>query len=220
MIAPYEATNLGELVPDDKLRRSYPDAWRWLRSYAQILSGRKGPPTRAWQLDGPDWCRVEGPIQHMAGSNIVVVRELQRRPAAAVLELRYDDMLGRSAYPLIDHKLMFCAVDSPDEAVYLAAFINSTPMQDLLASYANEIAISPQTLARLPIPDFDLSRDQPIVAAGRAASESARADEPIDQGALDAAVLKALPVTEYAPQETTNGAKRRKGRGRQHSFDL
>jgi SAM-dependent methyltransferase len=220
MLAPYEASNLGDLVSDDRLRAAYPRAWRWLRGHANILRARKGPPTRAWQLDGPDWCRLEGPIQHMAGSNIVVVRELQRRPAAAVLELRYDDMLGRSAYPLIDHKLMFCAVDSPDEAVYLAAFINSTPLQDLLASYASEIAISPQTLARLPIPDFDLSRDQPIVAAGRSASESARTGEPIDQGAVDAAVLTALRVSEYAPQEIAKEPNRRGGHERQHTLDL
>jgi hypothetical protein len=143
----------------------------------------------------------------MAGSNIVVVRELQQRPAAAVLSLRYDDNLGRTSHPLIDHKLMFCAVDSPDEAVYVAAFINSTPIQDLLASYVNEIAVSPQTLARLPIPDFDLGRDQPIVNAGRAASEATRAGEPVDQDSIDTAVLDALKISEYVPQPSANAPK-------------
>jgi hypothetical protein len=95
---------------------------------------------------------------------------------------------------------MFCAVDSPDEAVYLAAFINSTPIQDLLASYVNEIAVSPQTLARLAIPDFDLQRDQPVVMAGRAALDATRLDELVDQHRIDAAVLDALQISEYTPQ--------------------
>lgn len=200
IIAPYDPQNMGELLRDDAFREAYPDAWRWLRTHAPILRRRTPPPTRSWQLDGPDWCRFEGPMRHMAGSNIVVVRELQKRPAAAVLPLRYDHGLGRTASPLIDHKLMFCAVDSPDEAVYLAAFINSTPIQDLLASYASEIAISPQTAARLPIPDFDLKRDQPLVEAGRAAIQATHAGEPVDQAAVDAAVARALDLSDYAPQ--------------------
>ncbi len=207
IIAPYEPEDFATLLDDSQFRSSYPRAWRWLRSHALVLAARKAPPTRSWELDGADWCRLDGPLQHMASSNIVVVRELQQRPAAAVLTLRYDDNLGRTSYPLIDHKLMFCAVDSPDEAVYLAAFINSTPIQDLLASYVNEIAVSPQTLARLPIPDFDLGRDQPIVNAGRAASEATRADEPVDQDNIDAAVLSALKISEYTPQPSASAPK-------------
>jgi len=206
ILAPYEPEDLGTLITDDHFRASFPGAWRWLRGHAEVLTARKGPPTRSWQLDGPDWCRLEGPMQHMASSNIVVVRELQQRPAAAVLSLAYDDSVGRASYPLIDHKLMFCAVDSPDEAVYLAAFINSTPIQDLLASYVNEIAASPQTLARLPIPDFDLARDQPVVNAGRAASEATRTGEPVDQHSIDAAVLDALQISDYAPQPSARPA--------------
>jgi hypothetical protein len=136
------------------------------------------------------------------------VRELQERPAAAVLELRHDPNLGRTTAPLVDHKLMFCAVDSPDEAVYLAAMINSTPIQDLLASYANEIAVSPQTMARLPIPGFDLATHQPVVDAGRKAIEAVRAGNSVDQAEVDKQVVMALGIPDYelpvakAPQPT------------------
>jgi hypothetical protein len=101
---------------------------------------------------------------------------------------------------LVDHKLIFCQVDSPDEAVYLAAMINSTPMQDLLASYANEIAVSPQTLARLPIPDYEPASHSPIVEGGLRAFEVVRADEKADQVTLDQAVVDALRLSDYVPQ--------------------
>jgi hypothetical protein len=199
ILAPYDPDDMGELLRDDSFRQTYPEAWRWLRSHATVLEERVPPPTRSWRLDGPDWCRLEGPMNHMAGKNIVVVRELQKRPAAAVVSIRFDDLLGRTASPLIDHKLLFCAVDSPDEAVYLATFINSTAIQDLLASYASQVAMSPQTAARLPIPDFDLQRHQPIVEAGRAAIQAARDSKPVDQKRVDAAVMRALEGSEYAP---------------------
>jgi len=144
----------------------------------------------------------------MGFGNIVVIREQQSRPAAAVVPLAFDEQLGRTASPLIDHKLSFCAVDSPDEAVYLASFLNSTPIQDLLASFSNEIAIAPQTLRRLPIPDFDLAGHTAVIDAGRDAIEAARAGNEVDQGALDAAVTDALGLGEYAPQRAPTSPAR------------
>ena len=91
----------------------------------------------------------------MTGAPCVVVRELGRRPAAAVVLPRDDERLGRRATVLIDHKLLYCAVAAEDEAHYLAAMINATPMQDLLASFSNVVGVAPGTLARLPIPPYD-----------------------------------------------------------------
>lgn len=196
IFAPYGPDGL-EFLEEKKFKSTYREGWRWLRGHASVLKVRKAPPTRSWDLTGTDWCRLDGPIGHMASSSILVVRELQQRPAAAVLELRHDSNLGRTTAPLVDHKLMFCAVDSPDEAVYLAAMINSTPIQDLLASYANEIAVSPQTMARLPIPGFDLATHQPVVDAGRKAIEAVRAGDSVDQVEVDEQVVVALGIPDY-----------------------
>lgn len=165
-----------------------------------MLKARKPPPTRNWDIQGKDWCRLDGPMSHMGFGNIVVVREQQSRPAAAVVPTQLDQALGRTATPLIDHKLVFCAVDSPDEAVYLATFINSTPIQDLLTSYSNAIAIAPQTLRRLPIPDFDLQRHQAVVEAGRQAITETDAGLEVDQDNVDVAVLAVLDLPDYVAQ--------------------
>jgi hypothetical protein len=136
----------------------------------------------------------------MGFGSIVVVREQQKRPAAAVVSARFDAQLGRTAAPLIDHKLVFCSVDSPDEAVYLATVINSTPIQDLLASFANTIAVSPQTLGRLPIPDFDQRLHQSVVNAGLAAFAAVSRADDVDQESVDESVARALGLEEYAAQ--------------------
>jgi SAM-dependent methyltransferase len=200
IVAAYAPTDLGKLIKPRDLRRVYPEAHRWLARHSAVLKKRNPPPTRSWDLETDDWYRLDGPMNHMGFGNIVAVREQQNRPAAAVVATEFDDNLARTAIPLIDHKLVFCAVDSPDEAVYLATFINSTPIQDLLASFSNEIAVAPQTLARLPIPDFDLELHQPVVEAGRGAVEAVETGDPVEQEGIDEAVVHALDLTDYAPQ--------------------
>jgi hypothetical protein len=64
--------------------------------------------------------------------------------------------------PVPNHKFVFCAVPTLREAGYLAAVLNSPPVQDFLASYGSATAIAPTTLSRLAIPafgDVDLSAE-------------------------------------------------------------
>lgn len=199
VVAPYDLDGGGVLLSETELKRSYPAAWRWLRRHLPTLKSRKPPPTRSWDLAGSDWYRLDGPISHMGFGNIVVVREQQKRPAAAIVPTKFDEALGRTATAFVDHKLVFCSVDSPDEAVYLTTVINATTMQDLLASFSNEIAVAPKTLSRLPIPDFDPVKHGRVVEAGREAIKAVSAGKVVDQYAVDSAVAGALGLPSPAP---------------------
>ena len=145
---------------------AFPDGHRWLSAFRPVLRKRRLVPTLRWDLDGDDWPRLMG-TEHMTGAPCVVVRELGRRPAAAVVLPREDERLGRRATVLIDHKLLYCAVATEDEAHYLAAMINATPMQELLTSFLNVVGVAPGTLARLPIPPYDPARAAGLVAAAK-----------------------------------------------------
>lgn len=198
ILAPYEPDDLARLLSEERWAE-FPEAHRWLRRHRPILSARRPPPTRSWNLNGNDWCRLDGPLNYMDEAHIVVVRELQQRPAAAVMSARFDDTLGRATAPLIDHKLMFCAVRSADEARFLTAIINSGPIQDLLASYGNQIAMSPQTLRRLPIPQFD-ETDSGHQAIATAVSRVIEANEsPVE---LAEAVLSLLMASDDGATQT------------------
>lgn len=123
----------------------------------------------------------------------------------------YD--LGRSTAPLLDHKLLFCSVPSRDEAIYLTAMINSTPMQDLLASYANATAVSPTTLRRMPIPAYDDSNALQVSVVATA-SGIVSADDPASAAAaviatLDAQALAVMSVEVYQAQPQRQAAVRR-----------
>lgn len=211
-LLPHEPENLDRVLTDAALRQRYPNARSWLRRHNDILKGRAAPPTRSWRMDGDDWCRVDGALGHMAGEHLVVVREQQARPAAAVAEARMDYDLNRRTTPLIDHKLMLCSVPSRAEALYLAAVINSTPIQDLLASFANTTAVSPTTLRRLPIPAFDQEQQQVIDLCTLAdlvltdPDPAARADD--ERQNLDDLVLAVLDSDARVYQPQARAARR------------
>ena len=156
---------------------AFPDGHRWLSAFRPILERRRLVATLKWDLEGDDWGRIMG-TEHMTGAPCVVVREIARRPAAAVVLQRHDGRLGRRATVLIDHKLLYCAVATEDEAHYLAAMINATPMQDLLASFLNVVGVAPGTLGRLPIPPYDAVAAAPLVAAAKDAAAGVEGAEP------------------------------------------
>lgn len=217
MALPHDPNELDRPLTGSKFAREYPLALNWFKRHRETLKTRKSPPTRSWNMTGDDWYRVDGPLQHMQKGPIVVVRELSSRPAAALVESRLDfDLGGRSVLPLIDHKLMFRAMQSREEALYLIAMINSTPMQDLLESYVNSVAVSPKSMRRLPIPTFSF---EDTLMAGLAdlankANESVLASGIIEkdlQVEMDEHVLKIIDAADdYAPQPVKELRKRAK----------
>jgi hypothetical protein len=182
ILCPHDPDELERTLSADELRARPGDTYVFLRAFRERLRGRSSYQSFA-PTDDCYWM-LSGPLEYMQARHSVVVREIQNNPAAAVLKPAFHSAIGRSARPMIEHKLLFCAVASEDEAFYLAGCINSQPIQDLLASFANPIAISPQTLARLPIPTYDADRHGDIVAASRACQVAAAAG---GSAALDAA---------------------------------
>lgn len=165
IVVPHMPSAMGQVLPSASLAHSgeFAHLGSWLRQFRAILKNRSTPPNRNWKMDEDDWCRIEGPMVHIRGDNLVVVREIAGRPAAAVVQKRLFSDLGRSEAALADHKLLFCSVPSEIEAGYLTAFINSTPAQDFLASFASATGVTPRAIKTLPIPDFD-SQDADAVA--------------------------------------------------------
>ncbi len=173
--------DLARPLTDDQLADNYPQAEQWLRRHSSHLK-RRSVPNKSWDVTGADWCRLQGAFEHMPGPYLVLVPEQRMPPPAAVVGAVHVPELGRKAIPLPNHKVTFCGVRTLDEALYLAAFINSTPIQVLLESYASSTAVSPTTMARLPIPPYDPSSSDStrLVAESRAlhlANPASKQDE-------------------------------------------
>jgi hypothetical protein len=166
ILCPHDPDDLGTVLTSSDLRARPGETYAFLRAFRDKLRARSS--YQSFQPTDDCYWMLSGPLEYMRSLHTVVVREIQDQPAAAVVKAQFNQTLGRTSRPLVEHKLLFCAVGSEDEAYYLAGCVNSQPVQDLLASFANPIAISPQTLARLPIPTFETQTHGAIVAAARA----------------------------------------------------
>jgi len=178
IFAPYRQEEMGKGLGVEDFRDSFPNGYRWLRQFRPQLTQRRILASYNWDIEGEDWCQIRS-VDYMDGSPAVAVNEMAQRPAAAVVVPGYDDKLGRTATTLVDHKLIFCAVGSEREAHYLAAMLNSEPVQNLLTSFHSAIGVAPTTLSRLPIPEFSNSAESNEIAGlARDAASAARADDP------------------------------------------
>ena len=162
------------MLSERSLSSRYPRLLTWLRKHRAKLISRSAP-NAGWSIAGKDWYRLEGPFDHLRSGYFVVVPEQQLPPPAAVVSAEVTDpLLRRRALPMPNHKVLFCAVSTLDEALYVTSMINSAQMQELLVSFGVSTSISPTTLARLPIPPFQL--ENPLVAeivrVGRSIYES------------------------------------------------
>ena len=216
-LLPHSPTDLSKPIEYKTLRRDYPRADSWLRHNKAFLTDRRTPPSRNWDMSatGSDWCRVDGPLQHMGHGYSVVFREISTEPQAAFVEAYTDYDLGRSVRPLIDHKLSFLTLESREEALYLTAMLNSTPMKDLLRSFVSGTSISPAAIEKAPIPEFDpTSQDMKRLAAlggdivsTEPAKRAERASELQEE--VDGLVLSiAGAESTYVPQPKKVRAKR------------
>lgn len=170
ILCPHDPDELERALSRVELQGRPGDTYAFLRAFRERLLARSS--YQSFEPTDDCYWMLSGPLEYMQANHTVVVREIQNNPAAAVLSQAFHRSIGRSARPMIEHKLLFCAVASEEEALHLAGCINSQPIQDLLASFANPIATSPQTLARLPIPTYDAGAHGGIVAAARACQDA------------------------------------------------
>jgi hypothetical protein len=77
----------------------------------------------------------------------------------------HDARLNRTTLPYPNNKSNIYYAASADEAFFLSGFINSSPAQEALSRFAVSTGVTPQALARLPIPTFDsTNRDHMALA--------------------------------------------------------
>ena len=190
LFVPYEVTTsqATPITVSDCATR-FPRFFRYLQPWIEQYSARsmyQGGLTEdfPWELSGP--------IVHLADSGaLVFVRYLATgaRPAAAVRTPRYDERLGRTTLPLPNNKSNIFYTETTDEAYFLAAIINSSPIQNALSRFAVSTGVTPAAMSRLPIPVFDGS-DRRHAALAALSLQAAHLMETDDLAAGEVAQLE------------------------------
>jgi hypothetical protein len=173
-------------VTTSRMASLYPRLFTYLQPWLQRFASRSlyhadPDPEFPWALSGPT------DRLHDTGA-LLLVRYLATngRPGAAVVVPSYDSRLDRTTLPVPNNKSNIYYSDSASEAHFLAAFINSTPAQEALSSFASSTGVTPAALSRLPIPRFrpGLASHAQLASLG----ERAAAVGPEELGAVESEI--------------------------------
>jgi len=188
MVVPHDPENLNKPLTEKQLITSFHRTLDWLTRNKQVLAARR--PYGGFNFKDNNWWKLQGDIQLMQSGFVVAVPEFGKRPVAAIIRSKFLTQLSRSVVPLLNHKVMFHTISTEVEALYLAAMINSTPIQDLCESFVSSTSVSPTALKKLPIPRFDANNTQMVklVELARQADRNPQLAETL-QLEMDAEVL-------------------------------
>ncbi|MGI6400640.1 MAG: hypothetical protein ACOX0A_00735 [Thermoguttaceae bacterium] len=163
------------LIPQDPIRRrgfdeetmraKYPLTLEYLLKFREVLSARAA--YRRYQSRAPFWS-----IYNVGETTFAPIKVVWRRMDSTfrAVALQYDSIRNRPVVP--QETLSFVAVETLDEADYLAALLNSRPVRKIAAERfqpGSQSFGSPGTFNALPIPRFnpDSASCREIAALGR-----------------------------------------------------
>jgi hypothetical protein len=143
LLLPHSAD--GKPVSEDAMRRHWPRTYAYFERFRERMLERAHYRQHFARQAKPHWSMYNVGAYTFA-QHRVVWREQSRTFECAVLS--DPDWIA-------DAKLAVVACQSADEALYVAAMLNSTLSREFVESYAIRIQISTHVLAHLRVPKFD-----------------------------------------------------------------
>lgn len=155
-IVPHLPEKLSQPITTSALIARGPRLYDYLENHIPRLVSRSAYDLKLtdespWGIQGTAW-------RHMGRLRALVVcryMEPSGRPPAAVAMPQDDPRLGLRTTMYPNNKVNFVGCESLSQADYVAAFVNSGPVQDLIQRLSSTTTISPSTMNRIGIPIFD-----------------------------------------------------------------
>ncbi|MFQ5801436.1 MAG: N-6 DNA methylase [Candidatus Methylomirabilales bacterium] len=142
-------------IDENLLQRDYPKTWAYVKHFEDVLEGRKDRGTRQIIQHGGAFYSMFGVGEYTVSRHKVVWGRIGRSIGADAVSTQE----GRPIVPQETHT--FVAVDSKEEALYLAAVLNSLPFNFAAVSYSQaggKSFASPHILENIRVPKFESKR--------------------------------------------------------------
>jgi len=147
IIIPYKANNFGKAVLETQMKREFPRTFEYFESFKLNMLKRPHYLQHFRPSGAPYWSMYNVGNYTFAHSR-VVWREQSSSFQCAVIEGEPESA------PVADAKLIVVACNSPDEAHFLAAVLNSSPARFVINSYVVKVQISTHVLKNIAVPPF------------------------------------------------------------------
>ncbi len=147
IVAPQDRQKQREGIPESVMREKYPKTYSFLRQFKVELTARAD---RKYYPDGSPFYTMRNMAGYTRAPWKVVWPEVGHTVRAAVLGPSRVETIKPT---LPDHTVVAVSCDSSDEAHYLCAVLNSSPVQNLLRGYV-VLHPSPHVLDRIRVPKY------------------------------------------------------------------
>ncbi len=154
----YESAGHVLIVQDPKTQRGYPEEWMqethpltwvYLKKFEALLRERKGFK-KFFNPEKDPFYSMYAVTEHTFARHKVLWMDVSATMKAVVLSGRP----GRDT-PVAEHKLMFLTTQTEDEAHYVAAVLNSGPVNTVVTGYIVDNCVSTSPIENIVIPQYD-----------------------------------------------------------------
>ncbi|GIW90159.1 MAG: SAM-dependent methyltransferase [Pirellulaceae bacterium] len=175
VVLPHSPESGWRPIDETTMQRRCPRTYRYLCQFKDVLLERKS----GWYQKAKD--RLPFYILFSVGAHTFARHKVVWREQAAEFTVAAVVSEDRPIIP--DHKLMMVAVDSAEEAYYLAGMLGNVVSRYVVASYILCISTSTAILENLAIPRYERAdrQQREIADCSRRLHEVAAAGQPLDE---------------------------------------
>jgi N-6 DNA Methylase len=135
--------------PESWMQETHPLTWSYLKRFEKLLRARKAFKKFFDPNKDPFYSMYD--ISHYTFAQYKVVwMDVSATMKATVLTSASDNEM-----PIPEHKLMLLITETADEAHYVAAVLNSEPVNTVIAGYIVDNSVSTHPIENIIIPKFD-----------------------------------------------------------------
>ena len=168
----------GNVIKPDTMRTQHPDTYKYFYTFFNELVNRSGEPYKSKlepyrKLSLKDAEKIAPPFYWIFNvkPSLSLYKVVWKRIAGAITGKAVsfacavvEPIQGKSVIP--DDSTILVKVDSPEEAYYVAGFLNSIVSRTIIASYTYELRQETHIVDFIKIPKFDPSNNLHLKIAG------------------------------------------------------
>lgn len=181
IIVPHDPGHPGVGISEAVLKRKYSRTFDYFQQLRPSLEGRSGYKKFIKPAGGPFFA-----VYNIGSYTFKPFRVVWREQASSLQACVIShDSEGRFIIP--DHKLTIIGLNSEEEAHFICALLNSTPVQCAVGAYSIEIQISTHVTKVIGLPRYDQKNTlhRQIAEAGHACHDMSSLQEVVSLGRLE-----------------------------------
>ncbi|MCL4389206.1 N-6 DNA methylase [Candidatus Marsarchaeota archaeon] len=141
-------------ISEDTLKVKYTATYEWLSYFKKILFETRKRNGKFFDEKIDPFYALDNVGTYTFAPFKVVWKEQDKQMIACVISTKASEPLKKKLI-IPDSKVLFCPLESEDEAHYLCAVLNSKPVTDLIEGYTLELQRGTDILENVKVPKFN-----------------------------------------------------------------